>query len=115
MSTQPMTEAAAMRSTTKRVVEEVINGRNLDLLPQFFTQDYTWHLGSRDVNGLDQVREMMEGYLTAFSDLQIVRLTFSPPCHLTVQGKNGGPARVSFRDPACAPRAPKADDEDGRG
>ena len=70
-TTQPMTEAEEMRRTTKRVIEEVINGRNLDLLPQFFTEDFIWHEGARDFTGLDQVREMMQGYLTAFSDLHI--------------------------------------------
>ncbi len=71
MSTQPMTEAGAMRSTVKRVIEEVVNGQNLDLLPQFFTEDYTWHLGAQEVTGLKQVREMMQAYLTAFSDLHL--------------------------------------------
>ncbi len=70
-TTQPMTEAEAMRSTTRRVFEEVVNGRNLDLLPQFFTEDFTWHLGARDATGLDQVREVIQGYLTAFPDLRI--------------------------------------------
>ena len=40
-TTQPMTEAEGMRNTTRRVFEEIVNGRNLDLLPQLFT----WHLG----------------------------------------------------------------------
>ncbi len=68
---QPMTEAEAMRSTTKRVFEEVVNGRNLDLLPQLFTEDFTWHLGALDLKGLDQVRETIQGYLTAFPDLRM--------------------------------------------
>ena len=71
MSTQPMTEAEGMRRTTKRVFEEIVNGRNLDLLPQLCTEDYTWHLGDRDITGMDQVRERIGGYLAAFPDLHM--------------------------------------------
>ena len=70
-TTQPMTVAEQMRRTTKRAFEEMVNGRNLDLLPQLFTEDYTWHLGDRDITGIDEVREMIGGYLTAFPDLHM--------------------------------------------
>ena len=70
MSTpQPMTEAEGMRRIVARVYDEMVNGRKLDLLPQFFTEHFTWHLGARDLTGIDQVRELMVGYLTAFPDL----------------------------------------------
>ena len=36
-----------------------------------FTEDFTWHLGAHDLTGLDQVREMIQGYLTAFPDLRM--------------------------------------------
>ncbi len=72
MSTQPMTEAEGMRRTTTRTFEEMVNGRNLDLIPQLYTEDFTWHgPGGRDLTGIDQLREMVEGYLTAFPDLHM--------------------------------------------
>ena len=72
MSTQPMTEAEGMRRTTRRVFAEVVNDRNLDLLPQFFTEGFKWHgPGGRDLTGPAELREMVQGYLTAFPDLQM--------------------------------------------
>jgi len=35
-----MTEAEGMRSTTKQVTKEVMNGLNLDLPPQLYTEDF---------------------------------------------------------------------------
>ena len=44
MSTaQPMPEAEGMRITHDRAFNEVLNGRNLDLLSQLCTQDYRYH------------------------------------------------------------------------
>ena len=73
MSTpQPMTEAEEMRRIVSRVFNEVVNGQNLDLLPQVCTEDYAWHgPGGLDLTGIDQLREMVEGYLTAFPDLHM--------------------------------------------
>ena len=72
MSTQPTTEAEGMRRTTKRFIEDVLNGLNLDLLPQFLTEDFSWHgPGGRNIDGIDGIREMIQGYLTAFPDLQM--------------------------------------------
>ena len=71
MSTQPMTEAEQMRRTIDRVVEEMLNGPNLDVIPQFYTEGFTWHgPGGREMTGLDATREMVGGYLAAFPDLQ---------------------------------------------
>ena len=71
MSTQPMTEAEGMRRTIHRFVEEVLNGKNLDLIPQYYTEGFTWHgPGGRETTGHAATREMIGGYLTAFPDLQ---------------------------------------------
>ena len=71
-TTQPMMEAEGMRRTTKRAFEEVMNDRNLDLLPQLYTEDFSWHgPGGLELTGIDQLRELMEGYLTAFPDLHM--------------------------------------------
>jgi predicted ester cyclase len=73
MSTaQPMPEAEGMRLTHYRVFNDVLNGRNLDLIPQLCTQDYVYHgPGGLELRGLDQLREMVQGYLTAFPDLHM--------------------------------------------
>jgi predicted ester cyclase len=73
MSTaQPMPEAEGMRLTHYRVFNDVLNGRNLDLLPQLCTQDYAYHgPGGLELRGIDQLREMVQGYLSAFSDLHM--------------------------------------------
>ena len=73
MSTpQPMTEAEGMRRIVARFFEEVVNDQNLDLLPQVCTEDYAWHgPGGVNFTGIDQLREMAEGYFTAFPDLHM--------------------------------------------
>ena len=61
-----------MRLTHYRVFNDVLNGRNLDLLPQLCTEDYAYHgPGGLELRGLDQLREMIQGYLTAFPDLHM--------------------------------------------
>ena len=71
-TTQPMPEAEAMLITHHRAFNEMLNGRNLDLLPQLCTQDYRYHgPGGVELEGVGQLREMIEGYLTAFPDLHM--------------------------------------------
>jgi steroid delta-isomerase-like uncharacterized protein len=73
MSTaQPMPEAEGMRLTHYRAFNEVVNGRNLDLLSQLCTEDYAYHgPGGLELRGVDQLREMIAGYFTAFPDLHM--------------------------------------------
>ena len=73
MSTpQPMPETEAMLITHRRAFNEMLNGRNLDLLSELCTQDYAYHgPGGLEIRGVDQVREMIEGYLAAFPDLHM--------------------------------------------
>ena len=73
MSTaQPMPEAEGMRLTHDRAFNDVLNGRNLDLLSQLCTQDYRYHgPGGVELEGVGQLREMIEGYLTAFPDMHM--------------------------------------------
>ena len=69
---QPMQEAEGRRLTHYRVFNEVLNGRNLELLPQLCTQDYVYHgPGGLELEGIDQLREMIEGYFTAFPDMHM--------------------------------------------
>ena len=72
MATQPMPETQAMRITHDRVFNDVVNGRNLDLLSQLCTEGYAYHgPGGLELRGVDQIRKMIEGYLTAFPDLHM--------------------------------------------
>ncbi len=69
---QPMPVTEGMLITHDRVFNEVINGRNLNLLSQLCTENYAYHgPGGVELRGIDQLREMIEGYLTAFPDLQM--------------------------------------------
>ncbi len=71
-TTQPMPEVEGMRITHDRVFSDVLNGRNLDLLSQLCTQDYRYHgPGGVELEGVGQLREMIEGYFTAFPDLHM--------------------------------------------
>ena len=71
-TTQPMPETEAMRITRDRVFNDVLNGRNLDLIPQLCTVDYLYHgPGGLELRGIDQLRGMIEGYHTALPDLQM--------------------------------------------
>ncbi len=71
-TTQPMLEDEARRITHRRAFAEVVNGRNLDLLSELCTEDYVYHgPGDVDLEGVGQLREMIEGYLKAFPDLNM--------------------------------------------
>ncbi len=71
-TTQPMLEDEARRITHDRAFAEVVNGRNLDLLSQLCTEDYVYHgPGGVDLRGVSELREMIQGYLTAFPDLHM--------------------------------------------
>jgi len=69
---QPMQEAEGRRLTHYRIFNEVLNGRNVELLPQLCTQDYVYHgPGGLELEGIDQLRGMLEGYFTAFPDMHM--------------------------------------------
>ena len=67
-----MLEDEARRITHHRAFNEVVNGRNLDLLSQLCTDGYVYHgPGGVDLRGVDELREMIGGYLAAFPDLHM--------------------------------------------
>ncbi len=69
---QPMPVTEGMLITHERVFNDLVNGRNLDLLPQLCTEDYVYHgPGGMDLRGIGELREMIEGYFAAFPDLQM--------------------------------------------
>ena len=71
MSTQEQTQAEAMRRTIDRVVDEMLNNKNLDAISECYTEGFIWHgPGGRKHPGHAATREMVGGYLTAFPDLR---------------------------------------------
>ncbi len=69
---QPMSVTEGMLITHDRAFNEVVNGRNLALLSQLCTEDYAYHgPGGLELRGIDQLREMIEGYFAAFPDLHM--------------------------------------------
>ncbi len=72
MSTQPQTQGDQMKRIARRFIEEGLNKHNLDLMNEIYTADTIWHgPGGREMKGLSQVREMVQGYVTAFPDLHM--------------------------------------------
>ena len=71
-TTEPMLVTEGMRITHQRVFNEMLNGRNLGLLSQFCTEGYAYHgPGGVELRGIGELREMIEGYLTAFPDMHM--------------------------------------------
>jgi steroid delta-isomerase-like uncharacterized protein len=60
------------KSFVRRFLEEVIVGGNMALLDQLFAADFHWHGNSfGDVQGLDNFKQVLNPFLSAFSDLGI--------------------------------------------
>lgn len=53
-------------AVVRRVQEEVINGKNLDLLDELLSPGYVWHGPGQDAG-----KEAYEAYLSAFPDLKM--------------------------------------------
>lgn len=49
----------------RRAWDEMINGNNLDLLPEIYAADAAYHGPDGDLNGVEELRAMITGYLTA--------------------------------------------------
>src|SRR5713226_6369105 len=72
-----MTKTEGYRRTMDRLIEEVWNGKDLNILAELFTEDATMHhsgphdRGGHDMQGIVEIRE---GYMrptqTAFPDMQ---------------------------------------------
>jgi predicted ester cyclase len=63
----------AYKKTMDRLVEEVWNNKNLDILPEVFTENADMHLGGMDYNlkGIPDIREKyIRPTLVAFPDIQ---------------------------------------------
>ncbi len=53
-------------AVVRRVHEEIINGKNMDLLDELLGEDYIWHGPGQDAG-----KEIYEMYLSAFPDLKM--------------------------------------------
>jgi len=61
------------KALARRWFDEVINGRNLDAIPEIFAPNYVWH-GSegQELRGLEEVRAFAAAILTASDDRHAV-------------------------------------------
>jgi predicted ester cyclase len=72
MSTQTQTQTDLMKRTLRRMLDEVLNLSNLDALVDFYDADMLWHgPGGKEIVGLEELKEMIGGYLAAFPDLRM--------------------------------------------
>ena len=53
-------------AVVRRVQEEIINGKNMDLVDELLGSDYVWHGPAQDAG-----KEIYEMYLSAFPDLKM--------------------------------------------
>ena len=59
------------RDVVRRWFDEGFNRRNLALMDQLFAPDYVWHGPSQEITGRANIRQMVEGYLSAFPDAHV--------------------------------------------
>jgi len=60
------------KDATKRFWEEIFNGKKLNLIDDFFTDDYIYHgAASQDVRGRENLKGFLTMYFNAFPDLHV--------------------------------------------
>lgn len=71
MAAKTETQSDQMKRQGRRLFE-IVNGRKLDALDEIYTTNVVWHgPGAREIRGIQGVREMINGYLTAFPDVRM--------------------------------------------
>ena len=50
---------------------EIVSQRNPDLLKEVYSADLVWHEPDRNVQGLEEGKQFLSTYLSAFPDLQV--------------------------------------------
>jgi steroid delta-isomerase-like uncharacterized protein len=64
--------AAENKALIRRALDDLLNGRNLTLVTDYYAQDYVWHGGDgNDVSGPEGYKQLLSMYFDAFPDLQI--------------------------------------------
>lgn len=58
------------KAVVRRLVEEVINNRNLDLVDGLIAPNYEYHDPAQPMRGPQGFKDLMTSYFTAFPDLQ---------------------------------------------
>lgn len=72
MSTETQTQTDLMKRINHRILTEALNGRNLDVFDETHSADCAYHgPGGREIHGLDGIKDMVSGYLTAFPDMKM--------------------------------------------
>jgi len=75
MSTQTQTQADQNKRTARKFIDEGLNKHDLGIMDDFYAPDVTYHgPGGRELRGIDEMRTMVQGYLTAFPDLRMTVL-----------------------------------------
>jgi steroid delta-isomerase-like uncharacterized protein len=60
------------KEVVRRFLDEVINGRRFDLLPELFAEDFVWHGGSfGETRGLEEFGAVVKPFYDAFPDLRM--------------------------------------------
>ena len=60
------------KATVRRMAEQVYNARQLDLIEEFFTEDFVSHtIGAPSISGLEELRAGIAGALDAFPDFEL--------------------------------------------
>ena len=49
---------------------EIVSQRNADLIEEFYSPDLVWHEPDQDIQGLEEAKQYIGMYKTAFSDLR---------------------------------------------
>jgi steroid delta-isomerase-like uncharacterized protein len=71
MATRTETQTDLMKRVGRRMIE-IMNARKLDALDEIYAKDAEWSgPGGRELRGVEQIREMVSGYLTAFPDVRM--------------------------------------------
>jgi steroid delta-isomerase-like uncharacterized protein len=60
------------KATVRRMAEQVYNARQLDLIGEFFTEDFVSHtVGAPAINGLEELRAGIAMALDAYADFKL--------------------------------------------
>ncbi len=95
-----MSDTEANKALVRRFVEQVQNGKDLDLMPELCTADYTLHHPAmpEPIRGLPKTREIVAGIFREYPDMrftieEIVAEGDRVATRILVQGTNLGPVR----------------------
>ena len=59
------------KEINRRVVEEVLNQGNIDLIDEFYDENYIGHMPPDEIKGSEGQKQLFSGFLNGFPDLKI--------------------------------------------